>query len=233
MQQTTQRYLNRNSSILTFVDNNATALAAVARVATLKTELIAQQNLIQTWAQTQESSAGTVKQNVVLKTQLLDAIVQDLEDMARVAKVIDFTHPGFSSKYQMPSSMGEQSILGAARLFIASAISQSMQNEFISYGMPAGFLDDLQDDLTQYETLISGQSGAAQERMTALQQLNDAIAASSRIVEILDAIMHFVFANDKAKLSEWKHAKRLETTRAHRIKPQQSNKPDGSELSGG
>ena len=39
---------------------------------------------------------------------------------------------------------------------------------------------------------------------------------SSRLVDALDAIVHFKFGNDKAKLSGWKQAKRLEKARAHR-----------------
>lgn len=69
------------------------------------------------------------------------------------------------------------------------------------------------------EQLFRNQAGLTQARIEDGTDLDQAIRASSVTMDTLDAIVHFVHADDKTALTSWKEAKRLEKMRAHRQSP--------------
>ncbi len=220
MQIVTQKYLNRIGAVKVWSTANQTRLGAVPAFAALQSQLLDAESQIKAHAQAQTQSEGGVGQNVVLKAELLDAIRHDIDDLVRGAKVIDLTQPGFSANFTAPTSGGEQAILATARVFAANLQSQATQDALTHIGMPADTAADLTADVTHFNDYNTGKDAAQQARTADLKALDDAIRASSQAIDSLDAIVHFVFGNDKIKLSGWNEAKRLEQTRAHRATPE-------------
>lgn len=218
MQWNVQRYLNRIAAVQAWLGEHEGELSSVARAGALRTQLGEQAAQIEAMALKQQQEGGDSTQSVVQKSALIDAINDDLLDIARTARVMDASDPGVSARFTLPASRGEQAIVAAARLFAANA--EPMKAEFLSYGMPANFLDDLAADLSAYDTQASAKEGSTQGRMAARQQLEAALDASSLTVDALDAIVRNVFRASKIALDEWSRAKRLEQSRAHRETPE-------------
>lgn len=217
MQMETQKSLNRIASVLAWTGEHASGLAPVARAVALKAELEEQRDEIESLATRQEQQGGDAMGSVAQKSTLLEALNADLVDIARTARIMGVGDPALPDKFRLPTSRGEQAIAAAGRLFVANATP--LKSEFISYGMPANFLDDLSADLSAFESLLFSRDSATQNRMTALAQLDDAIESSARTIAALDAIVRNVFRGDKIALDEWSRAKRVEKVRAHREKP--------------
>ncbi len=216
MQLQTQRYLKRIRDVKVWIADNNAALTTVPAYAALKTALNTQETDIETHAADFVAKAGNSSQNVVLKAQLLDAVRHDLSDIVRGAQAIDATQPGFATKFQLPASKGEESVIGAARVFLGHLNETAIHDAFLQIGMPADLKDDLALDIQHFDDYDSTMEAANQGRIAELRALETAIAAASRTVDALDAIIYFKFANDKAKIASWKQAKRLEKARAHR-----------------
>ena len=217
MQIETQRYLKRVGDSKTWLEDNTAGLSSVPAFAGLMTDLAAQETAIETHAAAFVAKGGGSTQNVVLKAALLDAVRQDISDLVRGAQVIELTQPGFAANFQAPTSKGEESIIGAARVFKAHLDDGDIHDLFVHIGMPDDLKEDLALDIQHFDDYDTQQVSAAQGRIAELTALNDAIAAASRIIDALDAIVYFKFSNDRAKIAAWKQAKRLEKARAHRV----------------
>lgn len=218
MQLETQKYLNRNSTIVAFVADRATFLQTWPRVLELRDALQTLSGEIETLAAQQSSSDSASSQHVVSKQTLIDALTHDLEDMARTAKAIAQTDEGFEKNFRMPTSHGEQSIVGAAREFLQNATPDAVKTEFIGWGMPPDFLTDLTDDIAHYDAVLADKNSARQQSSQSLQELDAKIAASGQVANALNAMIKNIYHADPATLVVWEEAKRLRASRAHRDK---------------
>ncbi len=212
-----RRYVSRIQAVLSFLQANASSFAGVSRVGALQTQLAAALDTIQTLAEQQNSDEGDVGSAVRLKSALLDAVLDDLRLIARTARAMSVETPGTQDRFRLPRSNGEDAILSAARQFATDATP--LAAEFESYGLPAGFLTDLQSDVAAYEGLQSQKDTSLQSRVDAVSGLDEAIAQSSQIVDTLNAIVRNVLREDTSKLAAWRTAIRLDNLRAHREAP--------------
>lgn len=219
MQITTQKYLKRLSDAQVWLDARQTRLDGVAAYPALRAQLEAQEKAIEAAATAQNQSGSGASQGAVVKSQLLGAMRRDIEVIARGARAVALTQPGFEQLFLLPSSWGEESTAGAARAFAAALSVPDNLSALQSLGMGAETAAELIADSAQYEQLFRDQSAATQARIADSGELDAAIRASSDTIDTLDAIVHFVYADDKSALTSWKEAKRLEKMRAHHAQP--------------
>lgn len=137
--------------------------------------------------------------------------------IARTARALDITAPGTAAKFPLPASSAEAAIVNAARIYLTSA--QPIQADVVAYGLPAGFWTDLQTDLEHFEERAAQTDTATQGRIGATNALDNAVAASAKSVDALDAAVRNVFRGNSAKLAEWRHAKTIERGNIHRTPP--------------
>lgn len=209
-----RRYIARNRAALAFIEANATALQAAPVVATLQGTLTTQQNRIEELAEQQGTQGHSVSSVVQSKSALLLEVEGDLRAIARTARALEQSRPGTAAQFAMPASRAAEALVGAARVFLGNA--EPLQADFVTYGLPANFWTDLQSDLAAYETTAGSQQTATQGRIGATDALDEAIAASAKSVDALDAAVRNVFRGNGPKLAEWRHAKTLERGKLHR-----------------
>lgn len=72
----------------------------------------------------------------------------------------------------MPND-GKKLNLIAARAFLISATP--LKNQFVEFGLPADFLEDLQTDITDFEQAVTEKNAATGEKISATASIGNAV----------------------------------------------------------
>jgi hypothetical protein len=164
-------------------------------------------------AATQSSGTRASKEVTTLKAVARDALREDLEAISRTARALAFTTPGLDDKFRLPRNVGDQAWLAAARSFAADAVP--LKAEFIRRGLPQGFLDDLNADITEFEESIGSREQKTGEHVAATAAIDGSIERGMNAVRELDAIVQNTFRNDPATLARWTSASHTERPPRH------------------
>ncbi|MDX6694418.1 MAG: hypothetical protein QOF02_2021 [Blastocatellia bacterium] len=117
--------------------------------------------------------------------------------------------PGLEEKFRLPrGNANDQELLAAARACAADAVP--LKAMFIEYGLPADFLEDLNDDIEAFEAAVAAQEAGRRERVTATAAIDEVIERGMQIVRRLDAIVRNVLRDQPAKLAAWESARHVE-----------------------
>jgi hypothetical protein len=190
----------------TFTDNNpfppnSIGLQLAGRLGTLLSDL---DRLV-----TDEGvSAGRAREDTATREAAREAQRENLEAFSRTARVIEHQIPGFAEKFQLPPGKNDQMLIDAGFSFAELAAPDSAR--FISYGMPAGFLADLENTTTALRAAISDQSSSVADRKAAGALIDANLEEIMQVRRELDAFVRNAFRDDARVLSEWNSAKHLE-----------------------
>jgi len=133
---------------------------------------------------------------------------RELESIARTARSMAMTMPGLEDKFRAPRDLKDQELLGLARSFAADALP--LKAEFVRRGLPADFLDELEDDLEAFEAAVNRRIQGTEAHITATAAIDDLIDGGIRTVRELGPIMRNIFAGDMATLAAWESASHIE-----------------------
>src|SRR5277367_1161379 len=113
-----------------------------------------------TLAATQASGTGQIKAGVKSKAAAYKLLHDDLAAITGAAhSLVLLGVPGLNEKFHMPRNHGAQDSLNSARAFATDAVPFSAQ--FISVGLAANFIAQLNTDIAGYETAISAKGSGA------------------------------------------------------------------------
>lgn len=122
--------------------------------------------------------------------------------------------PGFAGKFLLPRSASDKALLNAARSF---AIDAAIEKEvFLSYDMPADFIDALNAEIEKVEQAVSERSINKGVHVVATAGIDVAIEKGVAAVRQLDAILRNKLGDDVSVVA-WDRASHVE--RAGRPKP--------------
>lgn len=164
-------------------------------------------------AATQSSGTRATREVTTLKAVRRAALHEDLEAISRTARALALTTPGLDDKFRLPRNVGDQAWLAAARSYATDA--EPIKAGFISRGLPADFLDDLNADITAFEESIGSREQKSGERIAATASIDGAIERGMNAVRELDAIVQNIFRDDPATLARWTSAKHTERAPRH------------------
>jgi hypothetical protein len=135
----------------------------------------------------------------------------DLSAISRIAADIEKNNPDFDNVFRLPrDNRNDAALLESARAFHTAASVTAIKNLFIAYGLPADFLDDLQNDTDAFEAAISQQDSANRERIGANSAIDDILDETLKAVGTLKVIVPNIFRNDAGKLADWAAASHVE-----------------------
>jgi hypothetical protein len=161
------------------------------------------------YAARQSSGRNAAEQGTTTKGAARDNLQDDLDAMSRTARAIGEVTPGLEDKFRLPRGRAnDQELLAAARAFLADALP--MKATFIEYGMPADFLEDLDDDIQAFVAAVELQESGKRDRATATAAIDDVISRGMQIVRRLDAIVYNILRDQPAKLAGWNRARHVE-----------------------
>ena len=172
---------------------------------------------LDTHATAQMSSQSATRQSTTTKATARAALREDLEAIARTARVMALDTPGLEDRFRLPRGSNDQTLLSVARAFAADALP--LKAQFIQHEMPANFLEDLAADIADFEQAISNQGLSTDAQVAATEAIDSAIERGLTTVRKLHAVVRNKFANDAATLAAWLSASHVE-------RPPRTKKPE-------
>lgn len=137
---------------------------------------------------------------------------EDLEEevraIARTAQAIEHQVPGFAEKFRLPKGDSDQDWIDTGLTFAADAASESAR--FISFGMDADFIEQLQNRVAALRASITTRSTNVAERKATRELIEDKLDEIMRVRREYDAYVRNVHRDDPRVLSEWTSAKHIQ-----------------------
>lgn len=156
----------------------------------------------------QVSANGASRQSTVSKAVARSRLAETLELMNLAANAMGLSTPGFESKFRRPRKTSDATLLNAARAFHADAAP--LQADFISFGMSAGFIDELASDIAEFERATDQQQTHVQSGVSATAGLDETIEEGLALRHQLNAIVRITLREDRALLAAWQSASHIE-----------------------
>lgn len=129
-------------------------------------------------------------------------------------------------KFRMPSG-GDHNLLITARAFARDATP--MAGDFVRYGMPQDFLDDLNSDIAEFEQATSQHSTSFEQKVASGAAIEETIEQGLKALKQLDRIMHNVLRNDVGMLTAWITASHVERVPHRRKQPPVAPAPEAQQ----
>jgi hypothetical protein len=125
------------------------------------------------------------------------------------------------SRQQRAGSRQELLALGQA----AATDAVQWKNVFISYAMPADFIEELNADIDDSKNAINRQEKGKGHKVMARVAFDEALDRALNAIRRLDAIVRNTFHNDPVKLAGWERARHVERTPRSKTAPQATSPP--------
>jgi hypothetical protein len=156
------------------------------------------------------------RQGTASKSSACAALRDVLEAINRTAHVMAFDMPGLDDKFRMPRG-GDKDLLTAARAYVVDATP--IRDDFIRFGLPADFIEDLKADIAAFEQATTAQNQSLEQKTASTAAIDDAISRSMKALKQLDAIMRNVLRDDVKMLTAWITASHVERVPRRRKTP--------------
>jgi hypothetical protein len=164
------------------------------------------------------SSKGSAQQNTVGKATLREALREHLATINRIAQALSLEMPGLKNKFRMPRG-DDNDLLTAARAFAADALP--LNSDFMRYGLPDHFIDDLNADIAAFEQATAARNQNLEQQAASHAAQDEALADGLQALRQLDTYMRTVLRDDPAMLAAWSRASHIERV-PRRRKPAQT-----------
>lgn len=197
--------------------NEAASLAANSFVLDLFNKVGQVITEIDALASSQASGLTTARQSTRSKGVARDEVERDLNAIGRAARSLAHSVPGTEQKFRFSRDLKDQAMLTAARMIASEAIPLSA--EFIKRGLPANFLDDLNDDIAEFEEALTRRTQGTEMHVNATAAIDDLIERGVSTVRELDPIMRNIFDDKPGKLAAWLSASRVERAPRRNMQP--------------
>ncbi len=167
----------------------------------------------------------------VTKETLLDALMLDFKNVARTARAIALKENGFDSPYRIPIPANQSELLTHGDNLLSRLQDQpvdspatqtaktALRAKFISYELPADFVEDLTADLQAIRDTNQHNQSEVQSGVGSTEAIGTLLASAAREVQELDAILKNKYTRNAPKLAAWQSASRVERA------PQRSRTP--------
>jgi hypothetical protein len=151
--------------------------------------------------------------------QRLRALLEQIRDTARG---MDAERPGTAALFKL-TSRTDEALIAAARAFLTNA--QPLKAEFIKNELPADFLEQLQQRLTDFEQARAAQSTHMAQQVAATTAIRTLLAEGRRARQQLKPIVLNKYRNDPAKLAAWTSAGHVESAAKPKTKTKAATPP--------
>ena len=165
----------------------------------------------------QSAGFGDARFSFAGKKSARENVRDDLFEIARTARSMTYQFPHIDEKFQVPYNRNDQQLLAAARAFHMEAAP--LEAEFKSYGLPADFLADLQNDIEAFENALGTTGEAVDAHVEATAEIDEAIRRGMIAKRILDGVVKNIFRNNAGKLAAWTSASHIEKAPKKEVQP--------------
>lgn len=149
-----------------------------------------------------------------------NALKAQLAAIARSARVLAKDVPDADAKFRLPQRQSDVAVHQSGLLFLKEAAV--VKDTFINCGLPATFLEELQQAVTAFEQAIAGRSNARTGSVVSRKEIAALLKEGIDAVRSLDALVANALGNDRLAMNEWKgkrHVDRVRTSGAAVVTP--------------
>jgi len=118
-----------------------------------------------------------------------------------------FDIPGLDDKFRLPRG-SDLNLLMTARAFVVDATP--MKNDFVRFGLPEDFLEDLKADILAFEQATMARNQSLEERTASVAAIDEKLARGMKAAKQLDLILRNILRNDIQMLTAWMTASHVE-----------------------
>lgn len=200
------QFLQDNASTLTSSIITAQLAILIATVDRLQ-ELLGEQETGFSDARFEFNDKNTARENL---RAMLSLISETSHSMV-------YQFPGVDLKFRMPRGQGDAELLGKARSFQTEVTP--LETNFTLYGMPAGFVAELETLIELFELSLEPPGTAIDAHVEATAETGEEIRKGMIAVRTINAPVKNAFANDSGKLAAWLSASHIEKVSVENPRP--------------
>lgn len=208
MQKRTNHIANMLKSVLRFVLEHpiTPALAVVTQLIAVITATVA---AFEAAAEDQTEGDGEASGGVRTKRMKQKQLRAYLKDVARVGRSLDpEDFPGLAATFVLPNSNAYPTLVASAQAMITAATPH--EADFVARGLPATFLADLTELLTDFNAGSNAKIDGLQTQVGGTSGLKYQAKKGLEAAQKLDAIIRAHFRNDPVTLDIWTHARHVQ-----------------------
>ncbi len=172
-------------------------------------------DLIDNFGADQAAGFGEARQQFEIKDTARENLRDDMSDIARTARSMEYQFDGIGDKFRMPRNRNDQELLATARAFATEAVPY--QADFVAYGLGAAFIAELQTLIDAFEATLPTTSSAIDEHVAATANIAESIRRGMRAVRILIGVVQNKYANNVGKLAAWLSASHIEKAKKKEV----------------
>lgn len=144
---------------------------------------------------------------VTQKPASKDALILQLDAIARTAQLIAQSTPGFDERFRPPRPRTYRRVLSAAHACLRDAEPAAPQ--FIARGLPADFVARLRTAVQAFERASEVRDSGALARASARAGVKTALREGRTLVRTIDLIVRYQFRHEPELQASWQRAANL------------------------
>jgi hypothetical protein len=154
------------------------------------------------------SGRGSAREGTTSKAVAREALRDGLDAITRTARAMALDSPGIDDKFRPPRGSNDQTLLNAARAFARDAVP--LVPQFVAHDMPSDFLEDLDEDIKDFESAIRDREAGKDMNVAARASIETSMEAGLDAIRRLDAVVPNRLRDDGAAVAVWERARRIE-----------------------
>jgi hypothetical protein len=152
-------------------------------------------------------ASARARDQVARKSIARKRLRKSLRIIGRTARALAIDAPGMRSRFRVPKTNGDRSLVAAARIFRREA--GGLAPEFEAHELPPPFLADLDAEIAAFEQAADEYAAVRQTGTAATAGVDAVLARATTSIRRLDAIVANVFAGDAPTIAAWQLARRV------------------------
>ena len=196
--------------VLGFAEARAEAFPAGSLGAEMVAELKSVVEELTEAATSQTSGLSSVQRATAERTAAREALRASMKAISHTARAMALDTPGLETKFRLPRGGSDSALLQIARAFAADA--PPLKDKFLRHAMPADFMEEFGEDITDLERAVGEQNSGRGAPVTATATVGSGAERAMNAVRKLDVIVRNTYRNDAATLAAWESARHVETT---------------------
>lgn len=163
---------------------------------------------IEVFAGDQAAGWGDARQAFATKGTARENLSDELYDMVRTARSMQYQFDGIEDKFRMPANLSDQNLLAVGRAFYVESLQYDA--DFQAYGMDKNFRAELLAAIEAFEQSLNPTGSAIDEQVAGTAEIGDAIRRGMIARRILEGVVKNKYHSNVGKLAAWLSASHIE-----------------------
>lgn len=165
----------------------------------------------------QTAGFGNVEFSTTCKATARENLREEMSEISRTSRAMVYRIPAINALFRMQRGVGDINLLAAGRAFYEE--SEHYNSDFVEFGLPHSFREDLQQAINDFAGILSTQGTALDGRVAATAEIGEAIRRGMIARRILDAVVRNRYNHEVGKLAAWVSASHIERAPRRKKEP--------------